>query len=675
MRPHRVRLTHSLVENYDLNKRLQVKRPTTKNKSEVTQFHADDYIDFLSRVTPDNQEEYQRQMRLFNLGPVGEADCPVFDGLFEYCLTYSNGSVGGASLINNQSADVVLNWAGGMHHAKKAEASGFCYVNDIVLSILELLKVHHRVLYVDIDIHHGDGVEEAFYLTDRVMTVSFHKYGDFFPGTGAVGDVGLGTGQHYSVNVPLQEGMDDDSYKFMFEPIMQKVMEVYQPGAIVVCGGADSLSGDRLGCFNLSLQGHSNCVEFLAKFNVPMLVLGGGGYTMRNVARCWCYETGRMLGMDLPDTLPTGALREFDYYADTRKLRITVSNMKNANSREQLEAIKTVVLQNLSRLNAAPGAAIAPVPAQYQQAEKPEEEMEVRGGGQAFADARTVKEHDYASDDDEKDAKRHQSSQASPRHGPADLKIKAVLKKEPAPASTARPSGNGVEATGRDERWLQQDQVNKRMPLDQTVWLIGSAPHLLGPACPSLPLLPIQARGTHHTPPFPHRQEITPRMRLANPTGSNPPIPGLGPSTSGGAGGYGPPSNNGPFNGPISQPNRQMSGGPVPIPGMGQPSPSGVHPLQQRMGPLGGSAPPRPMAGGALGNGPPFGFGPAGGGFPPHMRPGNPMEFMRGNPMGGPPQGSRGFPPQAQPRPAGMGQQLHQQPLQQQHPPRPPPNM
>ncbi len=78
-------------------------------------------------------------------------------------------------------------------------------------------------------------------------------------------------------------------------------MEVYQPGAIVVCGGADSLSGDRLGCFNLSLQGHAHCMDFLARFNVPMLVLGGGGYTMRNVARCWCYETGRMLAQELPD--------------------------------------------------------------------------------------------------------------------------------------------------------------------------------------------------------------------------------------------------------------------------------------------------------------------------------------------------------------------------------------
>lgn len=77
-----------------------------------------------------------------------------------------------------------------MHHAKCGEASGFCYVNDIVLAILELLKYHKRVLYIDIDVHHGDGVEQAFYSTDRVMTVSFHKYGNYFPGTGAVDEVG-----------------------------------------------------------------------------------------------------------------------------------------------------------------------------------------------------------------------------------------------------------------------------------------------------------------------------------------------------------------------------------------------------------------------------------------------------------------------------------------------------
>jgi histone deacetylase 1/2 len=87
-----------------------------------------------------------------------------------------------------------------------------------------------------------------------MLQVSFHKYGDFFPGTGSLEDIGHAGGIHYSVNVPLHEGMDDNSYQLVYEPIMAAVMAKYQPGAIVVCAGADSLSGDRLGCFNLSLQ-------------------------------------------------------------------------------------------------------------------------------------------------------------------------------------------------------------------------------------------------------------------------------------------------------------------------------------------------------------------------------------------------------------------------------------
>jgi histone deacetylase 1/2 len=86
-------------------------------------------------------------------------------------------------------------------------------VNDIVLAILELLKYHQRVLYIDIDIHHGDGVEEAFYTTDRVMTVSFHKYGEYFPGTGDLRDIGAGRGKYYSLNFPLRDGIDDESYE------------------------------------------------------------------------------------------------------------------------------------------------------------------------------------------------------------------------------------------------------------------------------------------------------------------------------------------------------------------------------------------------------------------------------------------------------------------------------
>ncbi|KAK9810961.1 hypothetical protein WJX73_001010 [Symbiochloris irregularis] len=418
MRPHRVRLTHNLVDNYGLNSKLRVQRPRYCTDRELEEFHADEYIGFLRSVTPDNQEEYMLQMRRFNMGAVGEADCPVFDGLLDYCAMYSGASVGAANLLNSGEADICLNWAGGMHHAKKAEASGFCYINDIVLAILELLKVHQRVLYVDIDIHHGDGVEEAFLLTDRCMTVSFHKYGDFFPGTGALDDTGAEDGHYYSINVPLQEGVDDETYRIMFEPIIAKVMEVYQPGAIVVCGGADSLSGDRLGCFNLSLQGHSHSMEYLASFNVPMLVLGGGGYTMRNVSRCWCYETGRLLGLDLPDELPQAALSQYDYYMDTHRLRISTSNMKNANSRARLEEIKNIVLQNLSRLPPAPGAHMTqPPPRIKPEDELPEEDMDVRGGGQVADEVRVTKHEGYASDTEEETG-RARHSQSFQHHPP-----------------------------------------------------------------------------------------------------------------------------------------------------------------------------------------------------------------------------------------------------------------
>eukprot|EP00882_Tetradesmus_deserticola_P018451 GHRQ01019818.1.p1 GENE.GHRQ01019818.1~~GHRQ01019818.1.p1 ORF type:complete len:355 (+),score=150.93 GHRQ01019818.1:193-1257(+) len=324
-RPHRSKLVHNIVTGYNLEKEMIVHRPRARTFEELTEFHADDYINFMKQVTPETTQEYMIQLKRFNMGSPGESDCPVFDGMYEYFALLSGGSVDGAAYLAEGKADIAFNWSGGMHHAKKAEASGFCYINDIVLAILELLKTYRRVLYVDIDIHHGDGVEEAFYLTNRVMTVSFHRYGDYFPGTGAVEDVGYGLGKGYCVNVPLKDGMDDESYRYVYEPIMTKVMEMYQPEAIVVCSGADSLSGDKLGCFNLSLQGHSNCVEFLAKYKVPLLVVGGGGYTLRNVARCWAYETGRLMGHDLPDNLPDSVLNSFNYYMDNQRLRIEVN--------------------------------------------------------------------------------------------------------------------------------------------------------------------------------------------------------------------------------------------------------------------------------------------------------------------------------------------------------------
>uniref|UniRef100_A0A672UWM8 histone deacetylase n=6 Tax=Neoaves TaxID=3078114 RepID=A0A672UWM8_STRHB len=304
---------------------------------------------------------------------VGE-DCPVFDGLFEFCQLSAGGSVASAVKLNKQQTDIAVNWAGGLHHAKKSEASGFCYVNDIVLAILELLKYHQRVLYIDIDIHHGDGVEEAFYTTDRVMTVSFHKYGEYFPGTGDLRDIGAGKGKYYAVNYPLRDGIDDESYEAIFKPVISKVMETFQPSAVVLQCGSDSLSGDRLGCFNLTIKGHAKCVEFVKSFNLPMLMLGGGGYTIRNVARCWTYETAVALDTEIPNELPYNDY--FEYFGPDFKLHISPSNMTNQNTNEYLEKIKQRLFENLRMLPHAPGVQMQPIPEDAVQEDSGDEEEE-----------------------------------------------------------------------------------------------------------------------------------------------------------------------------------------------------------------------------------------------------------------------------------------------------------
>jgi histone deacetylase 1/2 len=200
MKPLRVKITHELVKSYGMLEQMNLMHPELHEDFisgiDFTKFHTDEYIDFLSRVSQDNMKNLTEQLLYFNFGD----DCPVFEGLSDYCKIYTNGSILGAHYLNEGLSDICLNWSGGLHHAKKCEASGFCYVNDCVLAILELLTKYQRVLYIDIDVHHGDGVEEAFYLSDRVLTCSFHKYGDFFPGTGSINDVGYMQGKvHFNL--------------------------------------------------------------------------------------------------------------------------------------------------------------------------------------------------------------------------------------------------------------------------------------------------------------------------------------------------------------------------------------------------------------------------------------------------------------------------------------------
>ncbi|KAF0986918.1 hypothetical protein HZS_5872 [Henneguya salminicola] len=316
----------------------------------MTGFHSDQYVNFLKNARPEvNYEGNDRNKS--SPHNVGE-DSPIFDGIFEFCQISAGGSIAGANRLNRKDTDIAINYAGGLHHAKKEFASGFCYINDIVLSILELLKYHQRVLYLDIDIHHGDGVEEAFYATNRVMTVSFHKYGEFFPGTGDIRDVGVDKGKYYSVNVPLRDGITDDVYETIFKPVVVRVIEIFKPEAIIMQCGADSLTGDRLGCFNLSVKGHGSCVSFVKSLGLPLMVVGGGGYTIRNVARAWTYETSLLADMELSDELPYNDY--YEYFGPDFRLHIAPSNATNMNTPEYLEKLKERVFENLRIISGVP---------------------------------------------------------------------------------------------------------------------------------------------------------------------------------------------------------------------------------------------------------------------------------------------------------------------------------
>ncbi|KAI1264101.1 histone deacetylase phd1 [Xylariaceae sp. FL1019] len=374
MKPWRLTLTKSLVSAYGMNFAMDNYTARAATYEELCAFHAEDYVNHLATVAPQPQpldmENPNPDLR-FNLGG---SDCPLFEGLYNYCSLSAGASLDAARKLCANQSDIAIAWGGGLHHAKKSEASGFCYINDIVLGILELLRVHARVLYIDIDVHHGDGVEEAFFSTDRVMTVSFHKYDpmNFFPGTGALEDNGPksehNAGAHHAINVPLGDGISDEQYKFLFEKIISQVVEKFRPGAIALQCGADSLAGDRLGKFNLLVEGHAACVQYCKDLKIPLLVFGGGGYTPRNVARAWAYETAVSIGKQgtIPKTIPIHtpwrARFKNESLLPTLQQQIIGEPRNNKNTLKKLNEIIQHVTEQLRFVGAAPSAQFARIP-------------------------------------------------------------------------------------------------------------------------------------------------------------------------------------------------------------------------------------------------------------------------------------------------------------------------
>jgi len=317
----RLRLCYELLEAYgifnnpDVWPDVRIVEPSPAEKKDLLSFHSEEYIKTLERanVTPNDPSAYPYG--------IGFGDNPAFRGVYDWSLLYTGASVQAARMVCAGDTGAAFNIAGGLHHAMPQRASGFCYINDPAVAIFSLLKQGKRVAYIDIDAHHGDGVQHAFYHTDKVLTISLHESGEFlFPGTGFVEETGEGEGTGYSVNLPFYPGTGDNVFVWGFDQVVPPLIEAYKPDILVTQLGVDSMATDPLAHLMLTTEGYCTMVKKMRSFGIPWIALGGGGYNIANVARAWTLAFGILCGIEIPDNIPDvscGMLRKYGFEGTT----------------------------------------------------------------------------------------------------------------------------------------------------------------------------------------------------------------------------------------------------------------------------------------------------------------------------------------------------------------------
>jgi acetoin utilization protein AcuC len=298
----RNRLAYDLMDAYGLLglPDMQIRDCLPASDELLLSFHHPDYIARLKEFSASDEPRAD-----FRFG-LGDADCPVFKGLYDYAALGAGATFEAVRLVEEEGFDAAFNMNGGWHHAHRARASGFSYLNDAVVAINWLVARGRRILYLDMDAHHGDGVQEAYYDTDQVLTISLHESGIYFyPGTGFEDEIGEGRGRGYSVNVPLLAHTDDAMFLKAFDEVAYPLIAAFNPDIIVTQIGADTFRTDPL--TNLEITTHSYC-EILSKikrFKIPWVALGGGGYDLMNTARAWTLAWAIMNSVELDPRLPS----------------------------------------------------------------------------------------------------------------------------------------------------------------------------------------------------------------------------------------------------------------------------------------------------------------------------------------------------------------------------------
>ncbi len=226
----------------------------------------------------------------------------------------------GAQLLVEGKAKRVLQFGGGLHHAHYDSAAGFCLYNDLALGINEMVKHGWNVAYLDLDVHHGDGVQEIFYSNENVMTISIHETGEFlFPGTGWVHELGKGMGKSLKLNLPLQPFTEGESYLSVIEKSVVPALSWFRPDALVVQAGADPHFSDPLADFMLTTQDieviYRRVLELAEKYTKGNILLTfGGGYSITATTRIWTIIYHIVNGLKLPEKLPENWRKKWQDY-------------------------------------------------------------------------------------------------------------------------------------------------------------------------------------------------------------------------------------------------------------------------------------------------------------------------------------------------------------------------
>jgi acetoin utilization protein AcuC len=275
--------------------------PQSATPDELLLFHSPEYLKVLGAAAGGELTPQGLAMGL------ATPETPVFAGMYEYAALAAGGTLTGAKHILQNSADTVFNPSGGYHHAKKAAAGGFCYINDVVLAARLLANAGKRVVVLDLDAHHGNGTQEAFYAEESVFTISLHESGEtLYPWGGAETETGEGRGCGYNVNIPLPAGTDDDAFFGVFKEVVMPLLGAYNPDVILLEIGMDILAIDPLTHLSMTNNVIADTLPLITALAKPLLVTGGGGYNPQATARGWALVWSILCGHEVAEDLSLG---------------------------------------------------------------------------------------------------------------------------------------------------------------------------------------------------------------------------------------------------------------------------------------------------------------------------------------------------------------------------------